>query len=594
MYDLVIRGGTIVDGSGAAPYIADLAVSGGLIVEIGTVAGPAKRVIEATGLTITPGFIDIHTHYDGQATWDPHLTPSCWHGVTTAVLGNCGVGFAPAAPDAHERLIEVMEGVEDIPGTALSQGMTWGWETFGEYLDVLDAMPRAIDVATMVPHAALRDYVLGERSQGDATETDVAAMVALLREAIRAGALGFSTGRTAGHRDARGQHVPGTFAPESEVVALLEVMVQESIGVLQIVPAGVSNEIGGDPTGAMDSELDLILRCGLEHDRPVTFLAMQSNLEPHQWKNWFEKVRLANEHGAKIHPQVACRSFGVLMGLQSRMNPLRHRASYAEVMHLPLPERVQRLRAPDLRARILADRPDMSGGFAMDHLGRKIFQNLYPLGESLDYEPTADMSVAALAEQQGRDPWEVVYDLLLGSGGRDFLLFPLLNYGEGSYEGLYGMMSDPNTVQGLGDGGAHVGLVCDASMTTYLLSYWVGSRSRGPRLPIETAVKRLTSDPAALYEMNDRGLLKAGYRADINVLDLPLLKLLHPERVEDLPAGAGRLIQRSTGYVETIVRGETIVADGALTDARPGRVVRGPQTVDVRTLELRGVSVVGD
>jgi N-acyl-D-amino-acid deacylase len=276
---------------------------------------------------------------------------------------------------------------------------------------------------------------------------------------------------------------------------------------------------------------------------------------------------------------VACRSFGVLMGLQSRMNPLRHRASYAEVAHLPLAERVRRLSDPDLRARILADEPDMSGGFSMDHLGSRIFKNLYPLGESLDYEPTADMSVAALAEQGGRDPWEVVYDVLLASEGREFLLFPLLNYGEGSYQGLYEMMSDPNTVQGLGDGGAHVGLICDASMTTYLLSHWVRDRSRGPRLPIQTAVKRLTADPAALYEMNDRGLLKKGYRADINVIDLPSLALIHPERIEDLPAGAGRLIQRSTGYVETIVAGETIVADGVLTNARPGRVVRGPQAV---------------
>jgi N-acyl-D-amino-acid deacylase len=579
VHDLVIRGGLIVDGTGHTPYEADLAVSGGLITEIGRVEGHARRVLEAAGLTITPGFIDIHTHYDGQATWDPHLTPSCWHGVTTAVLGNCGVGFAPAGSDAHERLIQVMEGVEDIPGTALSEGMTWGWETFGEYLDVLDAMPRALNVAPMVPHAALRDYVMGVGAHGNATREEVAIMAALLGDALRAGAVGFSTGRTAGHRDVRGQHVPGTFAPESELTALLEVMVQESRGVLQIVPAGVSNEIGGDPTGAMDSELDLILRAGLEHDRPITFLAMESSRDPHQWKAWFERVRLANQQGAKIHPQVACRSFGVLMGLQSRMNPLRHRASYAEVAHLPLAERVRRLSDPDLRARILADEPDMSGGFSMDHLGSRIFKNLYPLGESLDYEPTADMSVAALAEQGGRDPWEVVYDVLLASEGREFLLFPLLNYGEGSYQGLYEMMSDPNTVQGLGDGGAHVGLICDASMTTYLLSHWVRDRSRGPRLPIQTAVKRLTADPAALYEMNDRGLLKKGYRADINVIDLPSLALIHPERIEDLPAGAGRLIQRSTGYVETIVAGETIVADGVLTNARPGRVVRGPQAV---------------
>jgi N-acyl-D-amino-acid deacylase len=286
VHDLVIRGGLIVDGTGHTPYEADLAVSGGLITEIGRVEGHARRVLEAAGLTITPGFIDIHTHYDGQATWDPHLTPSCWHGVTTAVLGNCGVGFAPAGSDAHERLIQVMEGVEDIPGTALSEGMTWGWETFGEYLDVLDAMPRALNVAPMVPHAALRDYVMGVGAHGNATREEVAIMAALLGDALRAGAVGFSTGRTAGHRDVRGQHVPGTFAPESELTALLEVMVQESRGVLQIVPAGVSNEIGGDPTGAMDSELDLILRAGLEHDRPITFLAMESSQVPRFTRRW--------------------------------------------------------------------------------------------------------------------------------------------------------------------------------------------------------------------------------------------------------------------------------------------------------------------
>jgi N-acyl-D-amino-acid deacylase len=575
MHDLVIRGGTVVDGTGAPARTADVAVDDGVIVEVGRVSGSARRTIAADGLLVTPGFVDIHTHFDGQATWDPHLTPSCWHGVTTAVLGNCGVGFAPARPLRHEDLIEVMEGVEDIPGTALSEGIRWNWETFPEYLDALAAMPRAVNIGAQVPHAAVRSYVMGERGrEGDATAEDMAAMTAIVREALRAGAMGFSTGRTAGHRDVHGGFVPGTFAAQDEIAALLAVLDEVGTGVFQLVPAGTSGEIGGDADGAMEVELDWILRYGRHSSRPITFLVMESVTHPDSWRPWFDAVRAANTEGARIYPQVASRCFGVLMGHQSRMNPLQYRPSYAELADLPFEEKMARLRQPDVRSRILSEESVLPEKYAMDQDTPAIFSRLFALGEHLDYEPRASDSVLAIAERTGQDPWAVTYDLLLGSGGRDFLLFPLLNYGRSSYDGLYDMLSDPMTVQGLGDGGAHCGLVCDASMTTYLLTHWARDRSRGPMLPLEVAVRRLSGDAAHLYGMDDRGVVAPGLRADLNVIDFDTLALRHPERVTDLPAGAGRLIQRSDGYVETIVGGETIVDDGELTDARPGALVR--------------------
>jgi N-acyl-D-amino-acid deacylase len=575
MHDLIIRSGTVVDGTGAPARTADVAVDNGVIVEVGRVTGSTRRSIDADGLLVTPGFVDIHTHFDGQATWDPHLTPSCWHGVTTAVLGNCGVGFAPARPLRHDELIEVMEGVEDIPGTALSEGIRWNWETFPEYLDALDAMPRAINVAAQIPHAAVRSYVMGERGrEGNATAEDMFAMTKIVREGLQAGAIGFSTGRTAGHRDVNGGFVPGTFAAEEEVAALLAILDEVGTGVFQLVPAGIAGTLAGDAVGAMDAELAWMLRCGRGSSRPITFLVMESVTDPDIWRPWFDAVRTANAEGARIHPQVASRCFGVLMGHQSRLNPLRYRPSYAALDGLPFEEKIARLRQPEVRARILAEEPVLPMAYSMDQGTPALFSHLFPLGENLDYEPEASASVQAIAERTRQDPWAVAYDLLLGSGGRDFLLYPQLNYARDSYDGLFEMLSDPMTVQGLGDGGAHCGLICDASMTTYLLSHWVRDRSRGPKLPLEVAVRRLCGDPARLYGMDDRGVVAPGLRADLNLIDFDALALRHPELVTDLPAGAGRLIQRSDGYVETIVGGETIVDNGDLTEARPGSLVR--------------------
>ncbi|BBX48560.1 amidohydrolase family protein [Mycobacterium cookii] len=574
-YDLLIRGGTVVDGTGAPARTADVAVNDGLIVEVGRVDGRARRTIDADGLTVTPGFVDIHTHFDGQATWDPHLTPSSWHGVTTAIMGNCGIGFAPVHHDRHDFLIELMEGVEDIPGSALAEGINWQWESFGEYLDALERMPRAVDVGTQIPQAALRAYVMGDRALDAPTADDLAAMSRAVTDSLHAGALGMSFGRTAGHRSASGQPVPGTYSEEDELAALMAAMAKAGTGVLQVVPAGVGGEMGGDQRHSIDAEVEWICRLGQQFGIPLTFLAMVNEQDPHDWQRWFADVRTANAAGANVRPQVASRAFGMLMGHQSRMNPFRHRPSYRALMDLPLEKRVVLLRDPELRARILAEPPDAGDGLSADRLNRHTFKRVYPLGDLLDYEPSADNSIAAIAERECRDPWEVTYDTLLGAEGREFLLFPLLNYAGNDYHHLHDMMSDPVSLQGLGDAGAHCGIVCDASMTTYLMSYWVRDRTRGPRIPLETAVHRLTGDPAAFYGLGDRGVLAPGRRADINLIDLENLGLHYPELVEDLPAGAGRLIQRSDGYVETLVRGQTIVDHGELTDNRPGGLVRG-------------------
>ena len=574
-YDLIIRGGTVVDGTGAPALTADVAVTDGVIAEVGRVAGTAKRIVEADGLTVTPGFVDVHTHFDGQATWDPHLTPSCWHGVTTAIMGNCGIGFAPVRSDRHDWLVDLMEGVEDIPGSALSEGITWEWESFGEYLDALERMPRAVDIGAQIPHAAVRGFVMGDRAQDTATGMDIDAMSKIVADGLRAGALGMSFGRTAGHRSASGEPVPGTYSEEDALAALMAAMAEVGSGVLQVVPAGVGGAMGGDQRHSIDAEIEWITRLGQKYPVPLTFLAMVNEQDPHDWRRWFAAVHEANAAGAAIRPQVACRAFGMLMGHQSRMNPFRHRPSYRALMDLPRELRVERLRDPAMRAQILGEPPDPSPLPSADELNKHIFKRLYPLGEALDYEPAAQDSIAAIAEREGRDPWEVTYDVLLGAGGREFLLLPLLNYAGNNYDHLYDMMSDSVSLQGLGDGGAHCGIICDASMTTYLLSHWVGKRTRGPVLSLETAVHRLTGDPAGFYGLSDRGVLAPGRRADINLIDLDRLGLHYPDRVEDLPGGAARLIQRSDGYVETMVRGQTVVAEGELTDARPGGLVRG-------------------
>jgi N-acyl-D-aspartate/D-glutamate deacylase len=577
-HDLVVRGGTVVDGTGSPARTADVAIADGIVVEVGRVGGPACRELDADGLLVTPGFVDVHTHFDGQATWDPHLTPSCWHGVTTAVLGNCGVGFAPVRPGTQAHLVELMEGVEDIPGTALHEGIRWDWESFPEYLDALERMPRAIDVGAMVPHAALRTYVMGEREHVEATVEDITTMAQLLQASIEAGALGFSSGRTHGHRSVHGDPVPGTFAAIEELDALSQAMDAAGRGVFQVVPTGIGGIEGGDPEGSMETELGWMLDLASRTRNALTFLVMESNVDPDGWRPWFEAVHRVNAAGGNLRPQVADRCFGVLLGHQSRMNPFRYTPTYARFAELSFADRIAQLRRDEVRQAILAEaRESNTRSTTLDRIPTSLFANLFPLGEELEYEPTPEQSVAAIAARDGVDPWALMYDLLLAADGKEFLLRPLLNFGRGSYDGLHDMMLDPASVQGLGDGGAHSSIVCDASMTTYLLTHWVRDRSRGPRLPLEYAVKRLTRDPAELYGIGDRGVLAPGMRADVNVIDLDRLALRYPELVNDLPAGAGRLVQQSDGYVATLVAGQTIVDRGELTDARPGALVRGPR-----------------
>jgi len=575
VHDLVIRGGTVVDGTGAPARTADVAVTDGVVTDVGRCDGPARREVDALGAVVTPGFVDIHTHYDGQVTWDDDLTPSCWHGVTTAVMGNCGVGFAPVRPGGQTELIELMEGVEDIPGSALAEGICWEWEDFGEYLDALSRRRLAMDVGTHVPHAAVRAFVMGARAHQDATDADLEAMCRIVKDALVAGALGFSTGRTAGHRDVHGNTPPGTFAPEAELAALLGTMDEVGAGVFQVVPAGVGGELTGDAAGAMDTELEWLVRQGEATRRPITFLVMERPEVDH-WRPWFDAARQANARGANLRPQVGNRCFGVLLGHQSKLNPFQYRPTYRdELAHLPLAARVARLRDPDVRARILAEEPDFSGPFLMDQIGRRTLDDLFVLGDNLEYEPPPENSVRAMAQRLGVDPWQVAYDAMLDDDGREFLLWPLLNHGNHSYDGLLDMMEDPISVQGLGDAGAHVGLVCDASVSTYMLSHWARDRSRGRRMSLEAAVRRLTGEPAGLYSLGDRGVLAPGMRADINVVDFDGLGLVRPEQVHDLPGGAGRLVQRARGYVATFVNGSQTIDHDERTDERPGRLVRG-------------------
>jgi N-acyl-D-aspartate/D-glutamate deacylase len=473
-----------------------------------------------------------------------------------------------------------MEGVEDIPGTALHEGMAFDWESFPEYLDALERMPRAIDIGTHVPHGAVRAYVMGERGARNeaSTAADIDAMAAIVEDALRAGALGFSTSRTLGHRAIDGEPVPGTFAAEDELFAIGHAMAGAGHGVFELAPAGTGGEAAGDAPDAYETEIDWIVRLAEATGVPITFLVMQSHVAPDTWRHQIEAARRARAVGTPVYPQVASRCFGMLVGHQSRANPFRTRPTYGALADLPLPARVERLRDPEVRAAILAEAPPPpTPGTMSAQMQASMFESLYPLGDPPEYEPAAESGLRATADREGRDIEEVAYDAMLANDGRELLLYPLLNYGGGSYDALYEMMSDPVTVQGLGDGGAHCGIVCDASMTTYLLSHWVRDRTRGPRLALETAVKRLTADPADLYALRDRGVLAPGMRADVNVIDFDRVGIRRPEMVHDLPAGAGRMIQRSTGYVATVVAGETVVESGECTDAMPGRLVRGPQ-----------------
>jgi N-acyl-D-aspartate/D-glutamate deacylase len=572
MHDLIVRGGTVVDGTGAPSFDGDVAVDGGRITEIGRVDGDARQVIDAAGKLVTPGFVDVHTHYDGQVTWDPLLTPSSGHGVTTVVMGNCGVGFAPARPDRHDFLIGLMEGVEDIPGAALSAGIRWGWETFPEFLDFLDMQPLALDIGTQVPHGAVRAYVMGERGARNepATSDDSAAMAVIVQEAIEAGALGVSTSRTIAHRAIDGEPVPGTFAAEDELFALGRALAAARTGVFELAPAGVL----GEDLAAADREMDWMRRLAREIDRPVTFALVQNDFDPDQWARMLDLALEVYEQGVPIRPQVAGRPLGLLLGLQT-FHPLGDRPSYQAIAPLPLDERVARLHDSDVRAAILAEASESDDRMAFIGLG---LDRIFPMGDPPDYEPAPEASIAARAEREGRDPTDLLYDLLLEQDGRELLLRPLLGYSRFTQDPIREMVLHPTSALGLGDGGAHVGAICDASIETYMLTHWVRDRSRGERLPLELVVRKMTSDTAALYGLEDRGEIRAGKKADLNVIDFDGLVLRRPEMHYDLPGGARRLLQRAEGYDATIVSGEVVLRDGRDTGARPGTLLRGARS----------------
>ncbi len=576
-YDLIIRNGTIVDGTGAPRFTGDVAVKDGLIAAIGTVHGSAAREIDAAGKIVAPGWVDVHTHYDGQATWDQEMAPSSWHGVTTVVMGNCGVGFAPAAPDRHEWLIGLMEGVEDIPGTALAEGMKWNWETFPEYLDALEELPRTVDVGTHVPHGAVRAYVLGDREQPGAVPTaeDIQKMADIVEDGVRAGALGFSTSRTVLHRSIDGELVPGTTATEEELVEIGRAMGRVGYGVFEMASdlRREWNEFGW--MGQISRETGL----------PVTFAALQSIAKEQPLDEQIANMRAENDNGANIVAQIALRGNGIIMAWQGTVHPFRLRPSWQAIADLPWDQQKAKLLDPAFKAQLLSEASDYSQvpediiGISMVVSGGWTMQ--FEMDPDFDYEPQADASIAARAAAAGVSGDEYAYDLLCRDDGKGFIYLPILNYADGNLDFLEALQQSDDTVNSLSDGGAHCGTICDAASPTFMLQHWVRDRKRGGRISLENAVKRQCRDTARLYGLSDRGILAPGYLADINVIDLDKVKLGKPWLAFDLPAGGKRLLQRAEGYVCTIKTGVVTFEDGKWTGATPGGLIRGPQQVEM-------------
>jgi N-acyl-D-aspartate/D-glutamate deacylase len=576
-YDLIVRNGTIVDGSGAPRFTGDVAVKDGLIAAVGAVHGDAAKEIDAAGKIVAPGWVDVHTHYDGQATWDPEMAPSSWHGVTTVVMGNCGVGFAPAKPDSHEWLIGLMEGVEDIPGTALAEGMKWNWETFPEYLDALEEMPRSIDVGTHVPHGAVRAYVLGERERPGAVPTaeDIAAMSAIVEEGVRAGALGFSTSRTVIHKSIDGEVVPGTTATAEELIAIGRAMGRVGHGVFEMASDMVRewDEFGW--MGALSRETGL----------PCTYAALQSIAKEMPLEEQIERMRAENDNGANIVAQIALRGNGIVMAWQGTVHPFRFKPSWAAIMDLPWDQQWAKLSDPAFKAQLLAEQHDFSQSpqdiiqLFMAIAGAWNMQ--FVMDEDFDYEPQAEANILARAAAAGKTPEEFAYDLLCENNGTGFIYLPILNYADGNLDFLEALQASDDTVNSLSDGGAHCGTICDAASPTFMLQHWVRDRKRGGKISLENAVKRQCRDTARLYGLDDRGVIAPGYLADLNVIDFESIKLGKPWLAFDLPAGGKRLLQRADGYDCTIKGGIVTFQNGQWTGATPGGLIRGPQRADM-------------
>ncbi len=563
MRDLIIRSGTIVDGTGAKPFSGDVAIEGNRIVEIGEVSGKGRREIDAKGILVTPGWVDIHTHYDGQASWDPLLAPSSWHGVTTAVMGNCGVGFAPVRPDQRQFLIELMEGVEDIPGSALAEGIDWQWERFPEYLDAIEKKPRAIDVGAQVPHGAVRAYVLGERCNTDYVPNadEIAQMAQLVQEGVAAGALGFSTSRTLLHKDKKGVHVPGTFAGSDEMLAMGLAMKGLAHGVYEIV----SDHLGDE------DEWIWVKNFAKQTGLPVTLVATSAGAyEGNKMYNIAEESR---RQGMDIRPQIAGRPTGVLHGLQSNFHIfVGHPTWRRDLANLSLDQKLRALNNPEIRAKLLSEESQFR---PMGNTIEQLLWRVFPLGDNPNYEPDRAQSVAGMAEAAGMSPVEMMYDMLIRDGGKELFYQPLGGYVTYNFDFFRKNMEHPNVLFGLSDGGAHCGVIADAGMPTFILTHWARDRVKGDRFPLEFLVRKLSSDTAKAYGMKNRGELKQGYLADINVIDFDRLRLHRPEAVYDLPTGGRRLVQRVEGYRYTVKSGQVTFEDGEFTGALPGSLVRG-------------------
>ena len=581
MHDIVISGGKIVDGTGAPAFDGDVAISNGVITHVGGhVDGDARRRIDAEGRVVTPGWVDVHTHYDGQVTWDEELEPSATNGVTTLVMGNCGVGFAPVRPGQEAPLIELMEGVEDIPGSALTEGIPWGeWETFPQYLDYLASRRYSIDIGTQVAHGALRFYAMGQRGVDnlDATQDDIATMANLVGEAVEAGALGFSTSRTIGHRSLSGQPVPGTFAAVEELSAIARAMPR---GVFEAIPAGTVGALealGGERAKPLDEVL-MFAELSRNSGRPVTFTTIQIAEDVDHWREVLETVSFENSRGAKLRPQIAPRAVTVMTSLGTYHMFMRKATYLRDLAHLPLAERVREMRKPDVKAAVLADRsvPSENAGSMQAVVGlyARALSATFPLTFPINYEPERDESVVGRARKMGVSAESLMYDLLLEDEGRAFYAIFGSNFAKANLDASHEMLLHPDTVTGLSDAGAHVNFICDCSMPTFHLTHWVRDRSRGPRVGLEFAVNKLSKNNADLYGLTDRGSIEVGKRADVNVIDLDALTIRPPFVRHDLPAGGSRILQPSTGYTATVVNGVVTRFDDADTGERPGRLVR--------------------
>lgn len=572
MHDLLITNGTVVDGTGAERFVADIAVDGETIVAIGTDLGPAHRTIDAAGMIVTPGWVDIHTHYDGQLTWDPDLAPSSINGVTSLVVGNCGVGFAPARPDNRQYLIELLEGVEDIPGAALAEGLQWEWESFPEFLDALERREWPIDIGTQVPHAALRYYVMGDDGADmdiPADADQIATMALLCGEAIAAGALGFTTSRTIAHRTSTGRKIGTLKSSTDEVLGIAASLSKLDRGVIQLI----SDAYQSDDDELVENEIELLRRLATETGRPISFTVQQNDDTPTRFRELLTAIGEWNEQGAQAKAQVAIRPIGVLIGLNASANPLNFSATYVALSDLSASERLEQLSDPAVRAKILEEH-DAAVPRSFAKVIHSAYDRMYPLADVPDYEPTPEGSVAGIAAAAGRDANEVMYDLLIENGGDRLLYIPLMNYANGDLDDVREMMTSPDSLFGLSDAGAHCNAISDGSFPTTAITHWTRDRSRGELIALEEVVHCQTQATAEHVGWNDRGVLAPGKLADINVIDHDRLQVLAPHLVDDLPAGGTRLMQTVEGYRATVKRGVVTVLDDELTGERPGRLQR--------------------